>query len=73
MADHLGTPPHDPHNRGFLARARDHLVDLTPLKRSRDFRRLFVGRSISDFGDEVVMVVVPFQAYEITGSTSPSV
>jgi MFS family permease len=69
MADHLGTPPHDPHTRGFLARARDHLVDLTPLKRSRDFRRLFVGRSISDFGDEVVMVVVPFQVYEITGST----
>ena len=69
MADHLGTPPHDPHARGFLARARDHLVDLTPLKRSRDFRRLFVGRSISDFGDEVVMVVVPFQVYEITGST----
>ncbi|HEX7247735.1 MAG TPA: MFS transporter [Actinomycetota bacterium] len=69
MADHLGTPPHDPHARGFLARARDHLVDLTPLKLSRDFRRLFVGRSISDFGDEVVMVVVPFQVYEITGST----
>jgi hypothetical protein len=69
MADHLGTPPHDPHDRGFLARARGHLVDLSPLRLSRDFRRLFIGRSISDFGDEVVMVVVPFQVYEITGST----
>lgn len=69
MADHLGSPPHDPQPEGFLARARDHLVDLTPLKVSRDFRRLFIGRSISDFGDEVVMVVVPFQVYEITGST----
>ncbi len=69
MADHLGSPPHDPQPEGLLARARDHLVDLTPLKVSRDFRRLFIGRSISDFGDEVVMVVVPFQVYEITGST----
>ena len=69
MADHLGSPPHDPRPEGLLARARDHLVDLTPLKASRDFRRLFIGRSISDFGDEVVMVVVPFQVYEITGST----
>ena len=69
MADHQGSPPHDPQPEGFLARARDHLVDLTPLKVSRDFRRLFIGRSISDFGDEVVMVVVPFQVYEITGST----
>ena len=69
MADHLGSPPHDPQPEGLLARARDALVDLTPLKVSCDFRRLFIGRSISDFGDEVVMVVEPFQVYEITGST----
>ena len=69
MADHLGSPPHDPQPKGFLARARGHLVDLTPLRISRDFRRLFLGRSISDFGDEIVMVVVPFQVFEITGST----
>ena len=69
MADHLGSPPHDPQPKGFLARARGHLVDITPLKVSRDFRKLFIGRSISDFGDEIVAVVVPFQVYEITGST----
>ena len=69
MADHLGSPPHDPQPKGFLARARAHLVDVTPLRVSRDFRRLFVGRSISDFGDEIVAVVIPFQVYEITGST----
>ena len=44
-------------------------MDVTPLRVSRDFRRLFVGRSISDFGDEIVAVVIPFQVYEITGST----
>jgi hypothetical protein len=69
MADHLGSPPHDPRPTGWLTRARGHLVDVTPLKVSRDFRRLFIGRSISDFGDEIVAVVVPFQVYEITGST----
>ncbi|MGZ8579574.1 MAG: MFS transporter [Actinomycetota bacterium] len=59
----LGAP------RGIVARARAHLVDLTPLRISRDFRLLFLGRSISDFGDEIVAVVVPFQVYAITGST----
>ncbi|MET0801589.1 MAG: MFS transporter [Actinomycetota bacterium] len=69
MADPLGSPPHDPRPAAWLTRARGHLVDVTPLKISRDFRRLFIGRSISDFGDEIVAVVVPFQVYEITGST----
>ncbi|MGZ5350762.1 MAG: MFS transporter [Actinomycetota bacterium] len=70
MADHLGAPRHDPPPpRGLLERARGHLVDVTPLRADRDFRRLFLGRSISDFGDEIVMVVVAFQVYDITGST----
>ena len=69
MADHLGSPPHDPHPKGWLTRARGHLVDVTPLRISRDFRHLFVGRSVSDFGDEIVAVVIPFQVYDLTGST----
>ena len=70
MADHLGSPRHDPPPpRGLLERARGHLVDVTPLRTDRDFRRLFLGRSISDFGDEIVMVVVAFQVYDITKST----
>ena len=35
----------------------------------RDFRRLFIGRSISEFGDEIVAVAVPFMVYDITKST----
>ncbi len=50
------------------ARLRGHLADLTPLRTSRDFRRLFIGRSISEFGDAIVGVVVPFQVYAMTGS-----
>jgi MFS family permease len=69
MADHLGSPRHDPPPpRGLLERARGHLVDVTPLRTDRDFRRLFLGRSVSDFGDEIVMVVVAFQVYDITRS-----
>ena len=44
-------------------------MDLTPLRVSRDFRWLFAGKSISDFGDEIIMVVVPFQVYDLTHST----
>src|SRR5437867_851915 len=69
--DHLPVAPRpDPPPRpGTLTRARAHLMDLTPLRVSRDFRRLFLGRSISDFGDEIVAVVVPFQVYQLTHST----
>lgn len=70
-----GTPPETPgspsepeEGPGRFARARAHLVDLTPLRTSPDFRRLFTGRSISEFGDAIVGVVVPFQVYAITGS-----
>lgn len=30
---------------------------------------MFAGKSISDFGDEIIMVVVPFQVYDLTHST----
>jgi MFS family permease len=54
---------------GLLARARGHLMDFTPMQTSRDFRLLFLGKSISDLGDEIVATVVPFQVYQLTHST----
>jgi MFS family permease len=69
MADHLRPDPDPQVARGLAARVRSHLVDVTPLRISADFRRLFVGRSISEFGDEVVAVAVPFQVYALTRST----
>jgi MFS family permease len=45
-------------------------MDLTPLKVSQDFRLLFVGQAISEFGTQITFVVVPFQVYERTGSTA---
>jgi MFS family permease len=69
--DHLPIAPRPdpPEPRGFLQRARGHLMDLTPLRISGEFRSLFIGRSVSSFGDEIVAVVVPFQVYFITHST----
>jgi len=68
--DHLPVAPRpDPPPRpGAFARARAHLVDLTPLKISSQFRTLFFGKSISDFGDELIAVVLPFQVFQITNS-----
>jgi hypothetical protein len=54
---------------GPFARARSHLVDLSPLRESRDFRLLFTSKAISDVGDEIVAVTVPFQVYALTRST----
>ncbi len=61
--------PDPPKPKGLLQRARGHLMDLTPLRISGEFRSLFIGRSVSTFGDEIVAVVVPFQVYFITHST----
>ncbi|MBI3647341.1 MAG: MFS transporter [Actinobacteria bacterium] len=64
-----GSTFEDAPRRGPLARARSHLVDLTPLRGSRDFRLLFTSKAISDLGDEIVAVAVPFQVYALTRST----
>ena len=53
-----------------LTRLRGHRIDLTPLKVSGDFRRLFVGQAISEFGTQITFVAVPFQVYVITSSTA---
>ena len=54
---------------GMLARIRRHTLDLSPLRASRDFRLLFAGQSISEFGSQFTFVAVPFQVYDITDST----
>ena len=72
MADEDQAPASTPEpdaERGIVARFREHLMDLTPLRESRDFRLLFIGKSVSDFGDEIVATVVPFQVYQLTHST----
>jgi MFS family permease len=58
-----------PERVSLLARLRGHLIDLTPLRRSRDFRLLFAGLAVSHFGTEITFVAVPFQVWRLTHST----
>src|SRR5438445_639933 len=44
-------------------------VDITPLRRYRDFRLLFIGRLVSGFGNMITFVAVPYQVYELSHST----
>ncbi len=44
-------------------------VDITPLRRHRDFRLLFIGRLVSFFGTMITFVAVPYQVYQLSHST----
>ena len=54
---------------GSLARLSRIAIDLTPLRISKPFRRLWFGTGISAIGSQITAVAIPFQAYELTGST----
>jgi MFS family permease len=51
---------------GLLARLA---VDVSPLRDSTPFRRLWVGQAVSHAGNAITMVAIPFQVYEQTHST----
>jgi MFS family permease len=44
-------------------------LDVGLLRRRREFRLLVIGQSVSDAGSMVTFVAVPFQTYELTGSS----
>lgn len=46
------------------------LMDLTPLRVSVPYRRMWLGTSLSGIGTALTTVVVGLQVYEITGSTA---
>lgn len=43
--------------------------DITPLRESVPFRRLFAGQAVSQIGTQVTRVAVPLQVYAITRSS----
>jgi MFS family permease len=45
------------------------LVDLSPLRHSRDFRFLFSGQLVSTLGTQLTVVAVPYQVYQLTHSS----
>jgi MFS family permease len=46
------------------------LLDITPLKISRDYRLLFFGQLVSFFGSMMTFIVVPWQMYQLTQSSA---
>ena len=44
-------------------------VDLGLLRRRRDFGLLVLGQTVSELGSMATFVAIPFQAYELTGSS----
>lgn len=46
------------------------LLDLSPLKVSRDYRLLFFGQLVSFFGSMMTFIVVPWQMYQLTQSSA---
>jgi MFS family permease len=44
------------------------VIDVSPLRASRDLRLLIIGELVSGFGAQAVLVALPFQIYLETGS-----
>ena len=44
-------------------------ADVGPLRRSRDFRLLFVGQAVSTLGSMLTFVALPYQAYRLSHSS----
>lgn len=59
----------DPQAEGMPSGWRALAVDLTPLRRHGDYRLLTVGQSVSFFGSMVTYVAVPYQVFQLTGSS----
>ena len=51
---------------GFIARVA---VDITPLRESRGFRRLWLGQSVAYVAWRMLPVLTSVQVYRLTGST----
>ena len=45
-------------------------IEITPLKRNRDFRLLFIGQFISFLGSSITTVALSYQIYTVSGSTA---
>ncbi len=44
-------------------------LDLSPLRRHRDFRLVFLGQLVSGFGSFLTYVALPVQIYDLTKSS----
>ena len=67
----MGAPvPETPETASAWRRAVGSVaIDARLLRRRRDFGLLVIGQTISEAGSMATFVAVPFQAYELTGSS----
>jgi MFS family permease len=45
------------------------LLDISPLRKHRDYRLLYIGQGVSVFGSMITYVAVPVQVFELTQSS----
>jgi MFS family permease len=64
-----GAFPPDAEKPGLRELAGRLRVDLSPLRESRPFLRLWVGQAISSLGSQAAYVALSYQVYELTQST----
>lgn len=63
-------PSADPGRAGRLRRlARGALADITPLRTSPHYRRVWFGQTVSSVGQQMTAVAVSVQIYALTGSS----
>lgn len=62
-------PPVPEPGRRVRAVLRFAAIDVGPLRRHRDFRLLFAGMGVSTVGSTITYVAVPYQVYQLTGSS----
>jgi MFS family permease len=54
---------------GGQAKRRNHFADLTPLKASPAFARLWAGQAVAGIGSQMTIVAVGLDVYRLTSST----
>jgi hypothetical protein len=59
----------NPSNARLRSGRRAHLIDLSPLRESPAFARLWAGGAIAGIGGQMTIVAVGLHVYDLTGST----
>jgi MFS family permease len=59
----------DPEAAPEQSTRRSHLIDLSPLRESAVFRKLWAGNAISGIGSQMTIVAVGLHIYQLTHST----
>ncbi|HEY7198494.1 MAG TPA: MFS transporter [Gaiellaceae bacterium] len=67
--ERLAPAPPVPESAGLRRLVGHAAIDVGPLRRHRDFRLLFAGQAVSYFGSMITFVAIPFQVYDLTGSS----